>query len=201
MALDLRNFDSWLKLQGKSWRTRKAYLEVIRHWSLGLDGEPPTKKAAEEFLGQKVGSKKAASSLFVYLSALRSYFRWGGVPTSLNFSSDTVERLRKYHRENYLYMNNRPIRVSGKRPRPELCELCNRDSRRLVYHHWDDENYSKGLWLCWRCHNVAEAADVGILSDRYLELKQVVDKEAKRTDTGGLHDRLLQLKSRLNGDY
>ena len=57
-------------------------------------------------------------------------------------------------------------RLSGtKRPYPYgiygICELCNKPKQRLDYHHYDDNDLSKGVWLCSFCHRFAEAADKG----------------------------------------
>ena len=54
-------------------------------------------------------------------------------------------------------------RVEGKReyPDPPACEMCCKEGRRLVYHHWDDDDYSLGLWLCQHCHNAAHVVESG----------------------------------------
>ena len=49
------------------------------------------------------------------------------------------------------------LKVEGKRPYPEdcLCETCGiKRVRGLNYHHWDDSDFSLGLWVCFRCHMV-----------------------------------------------
>jgi hypothetical protein len=57
------------------------------------------------------------------------------------------------------------------------CELCGVTvSKYLRYHHWDDSNPSVGVWLCTRCHNIAEAIDKIIenplLLNQYKELRR-----------------------------
>lgn len=65
-----------------------------------------------------------------------------------------------------------------KRPKSDSCELCNGETN-LHYHHWDDNNKSKGIWVCQSnmCHNLAEAVDMldsgSLLPKKYYELKQV----------------------------
>lgn len=72
-----------------------------------------------------------------------------------------------------------------KRPNPDHCELCDIDKTRVVYHHWDDTNKSKGIWVCQTnmCHNLAEAVDLidsnSLLSNKYYELKQEVILQEK----------------------
>ena len=67
----------------------------------------------------------------------------------------------------------------SKRANPGYCELCNGRTH-LVYHHWDDTNRSKGIWVCQtnKCHNLAEAIDKldsgSLLPDEYIKLKQVI---------------------------
>lgn len=35
------------------------------------------------------------------------------------------------------------------------CEICGVERiRKLNYHHWDDSDFSKGIWVCQSCHNV-----------------------------------------------
>ena len=72
------------------------------------------------------------------------------------------ERQRNYYR-NHVVETTGHVRLRGnKRPYPldERCELCRRKKNlrrkgltRLAYHHWDDSDLSKGIWLCGKCHN------------------------------------------------
>lgn len=70
------------------------------------------------------------------------------------------------------------VEAPGKRPYPEgqKCELCGKGPRLLGYHHWDNSDFSKGLWLCRPCHVVAGKVESGWV-ERYLELKEAVQKE------------------------
>ena len=61
-----------------------------------------------------------------------------------------------------------------KRPKPDNCELCDSTSK-LQWHHWDDNDLSLGLWLCYRCHFFAEGIESGLSQihmDKYFSLKQ-----------------------------
>jgi len=59
----------------------------------------------------------------------------------------------------------------------ETCEMCNRPGVKLDYHHWDSSHLEWGLWLCSRCHQVAEAAEGGVSTNRYLDLKKQVEEK------------------------
>ena len=70
------------------------------------------------------------------------------------------------------------LKPEYKRPHPGgnnllgLCELCGKTVR-LNYHHWDDTQINKGLWLCARCHVLAEVVDhMHDAEDKYLSLKK-----------------------------
>jgi len=62
-----------------------------------------------------------------------------------------------------------------KRPYPENgCELCNRIGR-LHYHHYDDNDLRKGIWVCFLCHKFVERVEKaeGIV-EKYSKLKNEV---------------------------
>ncbi len=89
------------------------------------------------------------------------------------------ERNRDYKRANYIMRrktngDTRYLKVVNKRPYSPICEICSRE-RRTVYHHWDNNDYSKGLWLCGACHSAAEGVEKG-LSTRYTELKRELEE-------------------------
>jgi len=65
---------------------------------------------------------------------------------------------RDYCRQHYLKINGKMVQVD-KRPRPECCEICGRQHKLLGYHHWDDEKLEKGIWVCIKCHGIAEIYD------------------------------------------
>jgi len=70
---------------------------------------------------------------------------------------------------------HRGYRVPGRRLRPTSCELCKQDSKRVEWHHWDDNHLEHGMWLCLKCHTGAEFIEHGM--DRlYLELKGHCEK-------------------------
>jgi len=64
------------------------------------------------------------------------------------------------------------------RPVDNKCELCS-TSECYYYHHWEDTNTNRGIWICGRCHQFAEKLDKnGIeLVIKYLKMK---DQETNR---------------------
>lgn len=92
---------------------------------------------------------------------------------------------KAYSRKNYmtLYIDGKRVRIRvPKRRRPSWCELCEKQSERLDYHHWNDEKPVFGLWLCTRCHRLAEVADRtdgNSLTNKYLALKGVVEESQR----------------------
>ena len=63
-------------------------------------------------------------------------------------------RQRDYMRQYRIGQSGKDIRnVKNKRKYPEnnKCELCHQAAR-LVYHHWDNSDFSKGMWICTKCH-------------------------------------------------
>lgn len=82
-----------------------------------------------------------------------------------------LARRRKWNQENLLKMNGKNVRVK-KRPRPEKCELCPQDgSKRLIWHHWDDNHPEFGMWICLPCHIFAERQEKKF-GDKYERLKK-----------------------------
>lgn len=64
------------------------------------------------------------------------------------------KRARDYMRKYRIGQNGKDIwNVKNKRDYPlnKRCELCMEEVR-LVYHHWDNSNFSKGIWICIKCH-------------------------------------------------
>lgn len=37
-------------------------------------------------------------------------------------------------------------------PPANRCELCKRKNMLLGYHHWDNGDFSQGIWICRNCH-------------------------------------------------
>lgn len=100
------------------------------------------------------------------------------------------ERRREYQRVGKEWRRLHILTTAGgvshsglnKRPRPDdICELCGREVKRLSYHHWDDTNLSKGLWVCYLCHMLCENLDNGSKSliKVYEVLKFCLDETFK----------------------
>lgn len=103
-------------------------------------------------------------------------------------------RQKKFYEDNPTYRRDR-ARISrlntgvgtvhglNKRPYPpnQLCEFCGNISLHLSYHHWDPADLNVGLWLCAKCHRIAEVFDLtGIpsLQFKYSALKKRAKSES-----------------------
>ncbi len=96
------------------------------------------------------------------------------------------KRARKWRKGNEKYLKGRRdymrksrvshIKVSGKRlyPSDECCELC-RKKVRLVYHHWDDKDFGKGMWICLPCHRGVHWLEL-FDSKIYFNLKKEIEQ-------------------------
>lgn len=77
-------------------------------------------------------------------------------------------------------INGKDMNLKGdkrKYPVGGFCELCGKTPKTyLVYHHWDDKDLSKGIWICngMKCHGLVEGIDShGIaIVKKYLNFKK-----------------------------
>lgn len=107
--------------------------------------------------------------------------------------------IRSYkHVSTMIRGNHVLLKAPYKRIKPTECELCGEERAHLHYHHWDNENPSIGLWLCYRCHMFAERADA--LTDWYFELKEKAEREVleamRKEEESMIH--MQELQERLN---
>ena len=93
--------------------------------------------------------------------------------------AEISRRVRNWWRKHCLGYGDKVVRGLNKRDYPkDGCELCHNTTRRLVYHHWDNSDFNKGIWLCSKCHSLAGLWDEeGISTNDYLELKQNIERE------------------------
>jgi hypothetical protein len=65
-----------------------------------------------------------------------------------------------------------------KRPFPKdmKCEICGEIVKKLSYHHWDDDNASRGIWSCYFCHYGCNFYERRDLKEKYKELKKYINK-------------------------
>ena len=72
--------------------------------------------------------------------------------------------------------------IGEKRPYTDKCEICGRPPKTLLhYHHWDNSNLLKGLWLCPTCHHaitVIESYGQAVYG-KYIIIKDLVEKEVE----------------------
>jgi hypothetical protein len=73
----------------------------------------------------------------------------------------------------------------SKRPHTGFCEVCgNKKLKHLDYHHWDDLDRSKGIWVCHKCHPIIEQVDNRrgkSIIPLYLKVKAQIEQESKTT--------------------
>jgi len=157
-----------------------------------LNGREPCVETADAFLASLVAQGRANSCLST-LPPLRKYLGWKdpGVETRELYNRYGREYRRAHGYYEYLqrwHSKRMQVQKDGKltwvdipyrRAKPEKCEVCGKTAKRLSYHHWDNSDLSKGLWLCGRCHNTANAVEVASrCSDtvrRYLEMKGLAE--------------------------
>lgn len=80
---------------------------------------------------------------------------------------------KKRARERYISLSNGGYVIGNKRkyPKDNKCEVCKRGKPKiklLVYHHWDTKNFLRGLWLCNKCHMIANGLEYPKLLKRKL---------------------------------
>lgn len=93
-------------------------------------------------------------------------------------NKDYANRYRRnYSRQKELGTNGKRLYGLNKRLYTGSCELCGRANGRLAYHHWDDDNYNLGIWVCLPCHCFVEQAEKGITVENYFNLKKKVEAE------------------------
>jgi hypothetical protein len=77
--------------------------------------------------------------------------------------------------------------VLKKRIKTGKCELCNKripEGQKLLWHHWDDSDASKGVWACNPCHWVAESVEKHLETvKKYLIWKEICESPRYKTLT------------------
>lgn len=61
-------------------------------------------------------------------------------------------------------------------PTDDSCEICH-EKKRLAYHHWDDNDLSKGMWICVLCHTAVHWMDRHSVDEYYSLKKRIMDSE------------------------
>jgi len=114
---------------------------------------------------------------------LHSHQYWQKVRADPLRHEEYLGRVRERYRNRILRSPRLgTVLALGKRRYPEnsQCEVCGLESKRLAYHHWDDKDFRKGLWLCYPCHKMAECYDKG-RSVVYGRLKSSLDDKPNFT--------------------
>ena len=95
------------------------------------------------------------------------------------------KHMRKWRQHVTITTDGRVIKGrKRRRPIDGICELCGREcdkeKKQLAYHHWDDENMLKGVWVCAKCHVFIEkSSPIEELERRIMELEKNKEKLEK----------------------
>ena len=174
---------------------------VLRRWSVFLDGEEPNLKTADAFLASLAAQGRANSSLST-IPVLRKYLKWKDPEVETKELYDKYGReyrrahgyddyLRKWRALKMMQVQNGKkvwIPIPYRRSKPEKCEVCSKVTRRLLYHHWNNNDLSKGLWVCDQCHRIAEGVEavsrhVDTMKS-YLDMKSIAEQDFQYGRTG-----------------
>jgi len=87
---------------------------------------------------------------------------------------------KDYLRRRQVFTTGRKRLLGEKRKWTNICELCGNKRKVLPYHHWDDNDLRKGVWLCGKCHHKIEIYE-GLVElefvEKWLKLKEKVEAE------------------------
>lgn len=95
-----------------------------------------------------------------------------------NHKKNIKKHMRKWRQHVTITTGGRVIKgKKRKRPIDGKCEVsgkeCDKEGKPLAYHHWDDENMLKGVWVCARCHALIEGGStIEDLERRIMELEK-----------------------------
>lgn len=95
--------------------------------------------------------------------------------------------LQKLRRSRLTTKDGKVIRGLVKRPHPGHCEICANSKNenglplKLEYHHWFPNCPEVGMWICFKCHRIAETVESDSLTlfvQLYTNLKTQIEKES-----------------------
>ena len=96
-----------------------------------------------------------------------------------NNCTRAIQRTSERKRNINTYRNGKEVSLRGDKrsfPTNSKCELCSSKRKQLAYHHWDDSNLLKGMWICHSCHLLCNALErlTEVFRDKYFTLKQKI---------------------------
>lgn len=90
------------------------------------------------------------------------------------------DHVRQYKRHTRLGNGGQITYGLHKREWTGYCELCEKIvEKNLHYHHWDDSDKNKGIWVCAKCNRICDGFENLELLSKYQELKKKVEQEIK----------------------
>lgn len=94
-----------------------------------------------------------------------------------------TQQLRDYRRKYIVRSADNKYLKGKKRAWTPICELCKKRPRLLGYHHWNDDDLSRGVWICPPCHVKVEAVDNPEFVKKWKNLKANIDEQKKSETT------------------
>lgn len=137
----------------------------------------PSLKKKKDYICKKCLYQKTKNAIYKWRK--KNYKKWRKYQNKWN--REHKEQKRNWQRIHSLGQHNKVIYGLNKRPYPKdgRCEICGQKSKRLFYHHWNDENLNMGIWVCFNCHQLAELIDKNYFSkygEKYLKTKEYLEK-------------------------
>lgn len=119
-------------------------------------------------------------------------FRQRTIERAKAYAREHPEHVKEMKRKQWLRVSDKALctMINGerrillnvnKRPQPTdmNCENCGNKATRLHYHHWDDRDFSKGIWVCFTCHGGITFFENGGNLTSYLRIKEKLDRGEK----------------------
>ncbi len=118
-----------------------------------------------------------------YKDGLRSWCNKCESDSSMRWKDKHRKQIIEFYRKHVIQTIDKKgkrrqfIKGLLKRPYPDdlICEICKKKVNTLHYHHWNDKNPSKGIWMCYSCHQGCNFIEKKILFNRYIKLKSNID--------------------------
>lgn len=146
------------------WKNLEARRRYQREWARKKRADPEYRANRNEYDREYQRRRKAEDPGY-YEKCRTQLAEWRSQ------HSDRVREMHKAWQERYreqcvqTKINGKLVAIytKDKRARPDKCELCQRtlglQLKALHYHHWNGSDFTKALWLCPRCHVLANILD------------------------------------------
>jgi hypothetical protein len=129
---------------------------------------------------------------------MKEYFKNNKEKISLKHDEwlkNNKDKRLAWRRKKYLGRGDGFYKGLNKRDYSGKCEICGwipNGKKILAYHHWDDTNPSKGLWVCYVCHCFVERMDKGFLP-KYSTLRMEVENAYTKETASDINEQKLSV--------